>query len=166
MRYLNYISVLLFFVSMGCQPGAKEPPPPQKKPGELLVADTIIYDVIVRNTNPEDKWTTETLKNLNLDLLLNELFQAIYNREVTAIDYFTEKRIRPNELKKMERDSIIIRSEIGKVQFTEIWFYQHDSLKLRKEVLSVVLGQELYDLDNNVRGYKPVFKIELNPSSP
>jgi len=128
----------------------------------LMIADTIIYDVIIKNPNPEDKWTEECLRNLKKEQFIDILFESVYEKQAIAYDLFTEKIIAPNKLKQLERKKDYDRHKIGKIQFAESWFY-NDSLRLMsKKVISVSLGYEIFDETGNLIGYKPAFKIYLN----
>ena len=127
-----------------------------------LIADTIIYDVIIKNPNPYDKWTTECLQHLNRTDFVNNIFQAVYNKEVEAYGYFDNDRIKPKKLQKMETNGEIVRDRIGKIQFTEKWYYDRNNLVFNKKILSVVLGEEIISQDSSIRGYKPIFKVDLN----
>lgn len=128
----------------------------------IVIADTIIYDVIIKNLNPEDSWTTRCLKDLKRSLLVNKLFELVYDGKAVAYDLLTDKVIPPEELRRMEKKKKLDRDRIGKIQFTESWFY-NDSLRiLTKKVLSVSLGFELFDETGELIGYQHVFKVYLN----
>ncbi len=128
---------------------------------EYLVADTIIYDVIIKNADPEDTWQQHSLKRLNSGKLIDYLFEAVYEKNVSAIDYFTNKKIDPRKLRSIEKEEGFSRDMIGKIQFTESWYYNPARNVYHKKILSVVIGYETYDSDTILRGYKPVFKIDF-----
>jgi hypothetical protein len=62
----------------------------------------------------------------------------------------------------MEKDENFNRKNIGKIQFTERWYFDVKTQQLQKEVMSIVLGHELTNDEGLVRGYKPVFQLYLN----
>jgi hypothetical protein len=126
-----------------------------------VVADSIIYDVIIHNPNPEDPSTTEYIKDFNQKSLIDSLFDLVYSEKDTAYDLFTNEVLKVIDLKKMESDSGYSREHIGKIQFTERWFFDKSSKQFKKEVLSLVLGYEIMNQDSTLRGYKPVFKIYM-----
>ena len=41
----------------------------------VVVADTIIYDVVISNPNPDDPWAVQCLKGLDHDLLISNIFK-------------------------------------------------------------------------------------------
>ncbi len=126
-----------------------------------VIVDTIIYDVLIKNPNPYDTWTDECLKRLNKEAFVNLLFESVYQNQATAFDVFSENVITPEELKKLERKRDFSRDKIGKLQFTESWFYNDSLRTMSKKVISVALGYEVSDDQGNLM-HKPVFKIYMN----
>lgn len=163
------ITILIFVVLLyGCtrrQPQVSQPEvrPQQDSGTGHLMADTIIYDVIIHNTNPDDLWTEETLQYLRHEALIDSLFELVYQQKVLAYDYFEKKPLKIKEIKKIENEEGFSRDNIGKIQFTERWYFDSANQRFKKEVLSVVLGYDLINSDGTLRGHKPVFKINLNP---
>ncbi len=127
-----------------------------------LIADTIIYDVIIKNTDPDNKWIEKCLGNLNRSELVDQLFDAVYDNKANAYNFFSGKKLRPADLKRIEKDKDFNRSKIGKLQFTEAWYYDPPKLLMQKRIISITLGHELPGNDGNIIGYKPVFKVYLN----
>ena len=127
-----------------------------------IIADTIIYDVIVKNPDPDDKWTEKCLANFDKSRFVNQLFDAVYNKHAIAHDFFSGKKINPGRLKRMEKSEDFSREKIGKIQFSETWYYDSLNLVMEKRIISLVLGYELYGNNGEIIGYKPVFKINLN----
>ncbi len=127
-----------------------------------LLADTIIYDVIIKNNDPANEWTEKCLSYLNRNELVDQLFDAVYNGQANAFNYFSGKKLAPSDLKRMEKDKDFDRSKIGKLQFTESWYYDPANLVMQKKILSITLGYELPGANGSIIGYKPVFKINMN----
>jgi hypothetical protein len=127
----------------------------------MTVADTIIYDVIIKNPNPDDSWTDKCLKHLNKKQFIDRLFKSVYNGQATAFDLFSGKIMTPDELKSFERKKEFNRNKIGKIQFTESWYYNDSLQSMSKKVISMSLGYEVFDEKGNLIGHKPVFKIYL-----
>jgi hypothetical protein len=127
-----------------------------------LIADTIIYDVIIHNTNPDDQWTQQCLQYVNQRMFIDSLFKLVYEEKVIAFDFFEKKPLRIKDVRKLESEAGFNRDNIGKIQFTERWYFDSSKLQFQKEVISIVLGYDLYDNDGSIRGHKPVFKINLN----
>jgi hypothetical protein len=132
-----------------------------KQKGEVI-ADTITYEVIVQNPDPDDQWMTQCLKSFKQHSFIEEVFSQVYAGKIKAYDFFTKKPLNSGDVKKIETEPGYSRDNIGKIQFTERWYFDSSSQKFQKEVLSLVLGYSVYDQDGRLRGYKPVFKIFLN----
>lgn len=130
-------------------------------PQDNVIADTITYDVLIMNPNPDDEWTEACLQNLDKETFIDQVFTSIYNGDLEPIDYYDDEPLKLRKLKQLEEDKEIDRDAIGKVQFTERWFFDPVEMKMKKEVISMVLGEQLYSGNGDVRGYKPLFKINL-----
>ncbi len=126
------------------------------------VARAITYDVIVRNPNRYDTWTTTCLQGFDRSTFVEEIFRSIYNGKLKAVDYVTDKELSPEEVQQMEQEILKMRNRIAKIQFTEDWYLDTASLTMQKEVRSMVLGYEVYGDSGQVRGYRPAFRINLN----
>jgi hypothetical protein len=128
----------------------------------MVVADTIIYDVIIRNPNMEDQWTESCLKGLKRLELVDTIFSMIYSEKVTALNYDTKETLKVKDIRQLEKEGDFSRGKIGKMQFTERWIFNTNDLSFTKEIISVVLGYEVYDGNGELRGYKPAFLINFN----
>jgi hypothetical protein len=159
---MKYFGWILILISASCISKPHEESS-VTLPGATLVADTIIYDVIIRNRDPEDEWTNRCLQNLQHEKLIDSLFSMVYSGKAKAFNYDSEKFIKPNDLSKAEREDEFSRAAIGKIQFTERWYLDNSDQVMKKEVISLVLGHELYTESGDFIGYKPVFRIQLNP---
>ena len=127
-----------------------------------LIADTIIYDVIIKNPDPNDKWAEKCLAHFDKIRFVDQLFNAVYDKNAIAYDFFSGKKITPGGLKRIEKSRDFNREKIGKIQFSESWYYDSLNLVMEKKIISLVLGYELYGDNGKIIGYKPVFKIDLN----
>jgi hypothetical protein len=124
-----------------------------------IVADTITYDVVIKNTEKIDPMTDEFLRYLNKTKLIDGIFSSIYSGELKAYDYFSGNKLTIEQIKDIENSESYSREDIGKIQFTEIWYYNKDNSVFKKNVLSMTLGLEQYNDDGTLRGYIPLFKI-------
>lgn len=127
-----------------------------------VIADTIIYDVIIKNLNKEDLWTEECLQQLKRNTFLDSLFTAIYNEQILVFDFFTKEKLTPRDIKKMETAEGYSRDAIGKIQFTEVWYFDSSKALLEKKVVAMVLGLEQFTSTGELKGYKPLFRVNLN----
>ncbi len=129
---------------------------------ENMIADTIIYDVIIKNPYPDDEWTEKCLGYLKRDKFVDQLFDAVYNKQATVYDFFTGEKISPRDLRKVEKNEDFEREKVGKVQFAETWYFDAANLTMEKRIIYIVLGYEFKGDSTEVIGYKPVFRINLN----
>jgi uncharacterized membrane protein YcaP (DUF421 family) len=125
----------------------------------ILIADTIIYDVVIKNPSPDNAWEEERLRHFKHDVFIDQVFNNIYRNKYLIKSYQTGDEISSRTIKRMEKSGDINRNAIGKIQFTEKWLWDKSNDKLEKETISIVLGQEVKEKDGTLRGYKPVFKV-------
>ncbi|HLO57453.1 MAG TPA: hypothetical protein VK179_01820 [Bacteroidales bacterium] len=127
----------------------------------IVVADTVIYDVAVVNHNPDDTWSTERLKNLHHELLLDNVFSMIAGGKAVAYDHTTGEKLTPGHVEKMLKSKEIDPAKIDMIQFKEIWYINASRATLRKEVISMVLGSQIYDNYGTFIGNKAIMRVEL-----
>ncbi len=170
MKTIITISLLLYIFVIGCSPGSNEKydyssSPVQKQKAdsfELLIANPIIYDVLVKNPDLEDTWTSEKLKSFRKDKLVNIIFEAIYNGKVKVYNYHTGDEMTLKNIKALENSKEFDRSKIGKIQFEEDWYFNEEKFILTKKIKSIMLAYEVIDQFGEVRSYKAAFLIPLN----
>ncbi len=129
--------------------------------GTIMVADDIIYDVIIKPVTEDDLWEQEKLKGFNGTEMINDLFDGIYSGEIKAFEYDTDKPMSINDIKKVEATKGYKRENIGKIQFTEKWIYDTITNNFKKEINSIIFGYESRTEDIQRVGYKAAFKIYL-----
>lgn len=129
--------------------------------GAIVISNPIMYDVIVRNPDPNDDWTDYCLANTNIKPLMNVIFKAIYTGRLTPYYYRSDDSIIPIDSVK-ELESLITKNPIGKLQFQEKWYIDEDSLKFYKKVESIVFGYERKTVNGEVYGYKALFRVYLD----
>jgi len=164
------ISLLLYIFVLGCTPGSNEKydsfsSTRQKyKPDslELLLASPIIYDVLVKNPDLEDTWTSEKIESFQKDDFVNIVFEAIYNGKVKAYNYHTGDKMTLKEIRTLENSEEFDRSKIGKIQFEEDWYFNEKEFILTKKIKSIILAYEVIDQFGEIRAYKGAFLIPLN----
>ncbi len=127
-----------------------------------LIANPIIYDVIIKNPDPEDTWSTEKLEKLNKETLVDFIFKAVESGKVTAYNYHTDEKMSMKEFYAMKKLEDFDKSKIGEIQFIEDWYFDEANMKMTKIVKSIMLAYEVYDQSGKVRGYKAAFRIDLN----
>jgi len=126
----------------------------------IILVDTIIYDVIVKNANKNDEWAEFCLKNYNDEVLKNIIFNAIYENKLIAYEYRLDTVMSIEYVKNLEKE--YKKEGFGKIQFNETWYFDEVNLEMYKKVTSLVFGYELVNNTGEVYGYKPAFKIYLD----
>ena len=84
------MAVCLMVLFTACRKHSTETPAPEpvtksEMPPGIEVADTIIYQVIISNPNPDDTWITSCLSGLNRKTLVDTIFSMVYNGRLIAL---------------------------------------------------------------------------------
>lgn len=130
-----------------------------KTEGELI-ADPIIYEVIVKNPNPDDEWLNECLENTNSSYLIKQVLKEVKAGNLKAYDYYDNHELSISEIKQIIKENNL-NERTGKIQFEENWYWDKNQLQLKKEVQKLMFGFEIYDATGKLRGYKASFVIDL-----
>lgn len=155
MKYLIFLILLSGFVS--CNTSNNKVLADSK----VLVADNIVYDVVIKVPDLENSWEVEKLEGYFGEKMVSEIFNAVYTEKITAYDYHTGKKLSPDEIRKTELEPGFDRNNLGKIEFTEKWYYDPVAMKLEKEITSMVLGYENRTINGILIGYKAAFKLEM-----
>jgi len=123
------------------------------------IAESIRYDVVIKNPDPTDEWTETCLKGLDREKLIDEIYKAIYAEKVKAYDYYTDDPISVEQVKEIEKQAESDGVEAAKVQFLEDWFFDPVTFNLYKKVHYIMLAYEILDEKGNARNYKAAFYV-------
>ena len=163
MKYITYNILHVFIISTlltGCI--QKENEVQKVDIGQennfIVIADTIINDVIIKNPD-YDEWTDHSLKNLDKETLIDEIFNSVYKGDLIPYEFFENTPLDIDYIKTLEKDPEFSRDNIAKVQFEEAWYYDSENQKMIKKVYSIMLAYEVYNLQGEIKGYKPAFKV-------
>ncbi|NOQ24059.1 MAG: hypothetical protein GQ564_01745 [Bacteroidales bacterium] len=126
----------------------------------IVLADTLVSDVVILNPD-NDEWTDYCLRKLDKKTLVNEIFKSVYEGKLAPYEFFNNNPLSIEDIKTLENDPEFSKSNIGKVQFEEAWYFDATNQKMVKKVHSIMLAYEIYDLNGEVKGYKPAFKVYL-----
>jgi hypothetical protein len=129
--------------------------------GSLMVADQIIYDVIIKNPDPGDEWTEKCLVGLKRRELVDFIIDGIYDDRFRAYDIFNDKPIPVREIRKMEENGEFTRDHVSKIQFVEDWYLDPEVSSMSKRVTEVRLGLEHIDGYGMHMGHNPLFKVRF-----
>ncbi|MCA1756361.1 MAG: hypothetical protein LC649_02755 [Bacteroidales bacterium] len=160
--------LLLFILIAGIAAGCRNGDDQQKNyqqdsESRVLVAGNIIYDVVVIPEAEDDEWESERLKGYRGDEMVDALFEAVYSKKAVATDYFSGEKIKPSRLRDMEATDEYRRSDIAKLQFTENWYFNPETLEIEKEVISIVPGYRYSTGEGDITatGYRALLAINL-----
>ena len=123
------------------------------------IAESIRYDVIIKNPDPDDEWTETCLKGIDREKLVDEVYKAIYAGKVKAYDYYTDEPMSVKQVKEIEKQAESDGAEVAKVQFLEDWFFDSVTFNFYKKVHFIMLAYELLDENGKARSYKAAFYV-------
>lgn len=163
MKQIIFSILIISLFIVGCQ--EKREYKIGEKPAitsENLVADTIIYSVLIQNFDEFDLWADERLKNTNHKKIIETIFDQAYKGTIDVYDYFSNKKLSIDDIKKIESSKEYSRDIINELQFTEVWYMDTKAQWFYKEIISITLGYPVYDTySGEQRGLKAVFKFKL-----
>jgi hypothetical protein len=169
MQRENFVPVLMIFILVTINSCKNETKPGLVKsgdltisenPGLIAVAKNIITDIIVKPDSTGDPWEVEKVQGYDGKKMYEKLFDNIYNKKLIVYDCLTGKPLSPGDIKKIEKDYGSDRSKIGKIQFSEDWYFDPQTNQIRKEIKSVSFGYEIMQEKGLPNRYKPLFQIK------
>jgi len=110
------------------------------------IAESIRYDVVIKNPDSDNEWTETCLKGLDRKKLVDEVYKAIYTGKIKAYDYYTDDPISVKQVKKIEKHAESDGAEVAKVQFLEDWFFDPVTFNFYKKVHFIMLAYEILDV--------------------
>jgi len=135
--------------------------PSTASPDLALIASDIVTEVIIRPDPDGDPWEIEKVAGYRGDIMVNTIFGLIYEGKLTAFDYHSGDPMKPSEVRDIEKEFNNDRSKIGKLSFTEDWYYDPVSNRIEKIVKSAVFGYELYNGEGKVYAHRAAFRADL-----
>lgn len=130
--------------------------------GAVLIATDIVTEIVIRPDPEGDPWETEKVAGYKGDVMVEGIFKRIYDGSFTVYDYHSGEPLKPADVKKIEEEFNNDRSKIGKLSFTEDWYYYLAENRIEKKTKSVTFGYELYNNLGKVFAYKAAFRADLN----
>jgi hypothetical protein len=137
------------------------PPAEDVAEGAVLIARDIVTEVIIRPDPDGDPWEIEKVAGYNGEAMVNAIFERVYDGTLTVHDYHSGEALTANDVKKIESEFKNDRTKIGKLSFTEDWYYHPAANTLEKRARSVVFGYELYNNLGKVYAYRAAFRADL-----
>lgn len=130
--------------------------------GAVLIATDIVTEIVIRPDPEGDPWETEKVAGYKGDVMVEGIFKRIYDGSFTVYDYHSGEPLKTADVKKIEEEFNNDRSKIGKLSFTEDWYYYPAENRVEKKAKSVTFGYELYNNLGKVYAYKAAFRADLN----
>jgi hypothetical protein len=159
-KSLTLLLILSLLVIAGCD---KKETTSNTYPGNSMMttwADTIIYEVLIHNSDTLNQWESAKTKNVHTKQIIDDCFNMIYSGNKKAYHYYTHEPMSINEIKELEARSDFSRDKIGKLQFTETWRYNGSLNQLHKQIHNILIAYEVFDEQGNLRGYKAAFYLK------
>jgi len=141
--------------------GSMPPASAAASPNLVLIASDIVTEVIIRPDPEGDPWEIEKVAGYRGDIMVNTIFGLIYEGKLTAYDYHSGNPMKPAEVRDIEKEFSNDRSKIGKLSFTEDWYYDPASNRIEKITKSAVFGYEIYNGEGKVYAYRAAFRADL-----
>ncbi len=171
MKNIALLIIMAALASSCGQPGREKrgPSPVETKPaagqelpaGAVLIASDIVTEVIIRPDPEGDPWETEKVSGYDGASLVDGIFRRIYDGSLTVYDYHSGEPLTREDVKKIEGEFKNDRTKIGKLSFTEDWYYYPEENRLDKRAKSVTFGYELYNNLGKVYAYRAAFRADL-----
>lgn len=162
MRKLISLLIFLPYFFVGCSKTDKPKSTNTKQSlsGNIaVIADTIVYDVILRNIDTSDVWEAECVQYVDQKSFIDFLFEGIYNNKFFAVEFMGDKILSIDDVKSLEKSEGFSRKLVSKVQFKERWYI--DTLgNFQKQIISYTLGIEAYSKQNSFLGHKALFVVK------
>ncbi len=130
--------------------------------GAILIASDIVTEVIIKPDPEGDPWEMEKVAGYQGADFVDRIFELIYDGTLTAYDYHNGEVLSADDVREIEHDFGGDRSLIGKLSFTEDWYYFPSANSLHKRAKSVTFGYELYNNLGKVYAYRAAFRADLN----
>ena len=185
MKKIILLLILPITIMASCN---QEPAPAGEGTGEqspssgTLIAEGFRSEALIIFPEEDERW----LGKIDQKMLVDVIFDAIYEGRVTPYDFITDDPMTIEDVKAIESsiDTIYIehfetgeiemkvvedrlrRDEITKVFFKEDWYFDKVNFKMEKKVIGISLAIENYDQNGNFRSYEPLFIIYFDDRYP
>lgn len=128
----------------------------------VVLADTIAYDVTIKNPDPDDNWIEQDIGRMDEEALANIILNAIYNGRLTAYDYRLNEPMTIDQVKELESE--YSRDKVGRMRFIEEWYFDEEKLQFGKRVNTIMLAYEKHNSEGIAR-YLPGVMVYLTDES-
>lgn len=183
-KILSFILPITIMVSCSQEPAPDAGGRGEQSPfsGKTLIAEGLRSEALIVFPEEDETW----LGKIDQKMLVNAIFDAIYEGRVKPYDFITDDPLSIEDVKAIESsiDTIYIedfetgeiemkvvedelrRDEITKVFVKEDWYFDTANFKMEKKVIGISLAIENYDENGNLRGYTPLFIVYFDERYP
>lgn len=134
--------------------------PQQLDSAAVLVADSIVYDVVVRNPAPNDDWVEYCLRGVDEQSMAHLIIEEVLKGRLKAYSYSTNAPLSIDDVKAIEKGEGNGRDNVAKVQFEEKWYFDVANLQFVKRVYAVMLAYEINGAEGRYRAGIKVYLPE------
>jgi hypothetical protein len=124
----------------------------------VLLADSIVYDVVVKNPVPDDEWAEYCLRNVDELSIAHMIMEQVLAGKLQAYHYSTLEKMSVAEVKALDKQAATSRGKVAKMQFEEKWWFDAKTLRFVKRVYALMLAYEINDAEGR---YKAGIKVYL-----
>ena len=158
------LSILLMVSSCKNQGEKKNHLTANENPGDttglMIIGKDIITDIVLKPDTLGDPWEVEKVKGFSGNRMFKTLFDRIHNEKVTVWDCRSDKKLSSAEIKDLEKEFNSDLSKIGKVQFTEDWYFDTNRNVIVKKIKSVSFGFAMEGAPDLPVRYKALFRLK------
>jgi hypothetical protein len=126
----------------------------------MLIGKDIITDIILKPDTLGDPWEVEKIKGFTGNRMFKTIFDRIYSEKMTVWDCRNDKTLSSTEIKDLEKEFNSDLSKIGKVQFTEDWYFDTNRNTIVKKIKSVSFGFAINGIPDLPVRYKALFRLK------
>jgi len=131
----------------------------------IVVAETIVYDVVIQNSQYGNEWQNECsyytfATNVDAEAIANIIFQAVYEGRLIPYAIMRDGTMSIEEVRALEKE--YKRNSIAKLEFTETWYFNENTLQMSKKISEIAFGYERLTKEGEIKSYNPAFKIYLD----
>lgn len=130
--------------------------------GLVLIGKDIITEIILKPDTTGDPWEVEKVKGFNGTAMFRTLLNNIYNQKLTVYDCREDVALKSENIKELENNFGSDLSKIGKVQFTEDWYFDKNNNRIIKKIKSVAFGYVTPGTEGLPVRYNAFFRIKTN----
>lgn len=130
--------------------------------GLVLIGKDMITDIVLKPDTTGDPWEAEKVKGFDGVKMFKTLLDNIYSQKLTAYDCREDVVLKPENIKELENNFGSDLSKIGKVQFTEDWYFDNHNNSIIKKIKSVAFGYTSPGPEGMPVRYNAFFRIKSN----